>query len=168
MTPTLPSSKFGELKTTFNFAKASVLMVDSNTTCLEVLSQILSGFGFRKFDRHTSLDGVEDIVRSCSLDLILIDPYGLKQNAFDFVRWVRTESLGTNSACPVMMVTAHTEMRNISLAKECGADFVIAKPFAPIVLLERILWVAKGEGRGGFMAAPQALMSPGGSGVELW
>lgn len=164
----LPNSRFGDLKTTFNFAKASVLMVDQNSTCLDVLCQILSGFGFRRFDRHTTLDGVEDVVRSCSLDLILIDPYGLKQNAYDFVRWLRTESLGTNSACPVMIVTAHTGMRSISLAKECGADFVIAKPFAPIVLLERILWVAKGEGRGGFMAAPQALMSPGGSGVELW
>ena len=149
--------------TTFNFSKAVVLTVDRNSVCLDVMSQILSGFGFRRFHRCSDIEGVEDIVRTRNLDLILIDPYGFDKRAYDFIRWLRNERIGSNSSVPVVVVTSQTDVDRIKLATESGADFVVAKPFAPIVLLDRILWVAKGEGRGGFMATPSALMTPAGS-----
>ena len=42
--------------------------------------------------------------------------------------------------------TAHTPARDVVRARDCGGHIIVKKPFAPIVMLERIIWVAK-EGR---------------------
>lgn len=153
---------------TFNFNKAQVLLIDSNPTSMSVLSQILTGFGFRKFVRCADISKLEAIVRTQTVDLILVDPFGFGQPIYDWIFWLRHEQLGANSAALTLIVTAHACLEEVRAAKDCGADYVVAKPFSPGVLLDRILWAARHDNRGGFMAEHQALVSTQGSGVELW
>ncbi len=152
----------------FNFSKAQVLLVDGNSTSLSVLCQILSGFGFRRFIRCADVSKLEAIVRTQTVDLILIDPFGFGPTIYDWVYWLRHEQLGENSAVPVLFTCAHSSLDEIRRTKDCGADYVVAKPFSPAVLLERILWTARREGRGGFMTEHQALVTSHGSEMELW
>jgi hypothetical protein len=42
-----------------------------------------------------------------------------------------------------MMIQGHTPVDLIQKARDCGANFVVAKPITPRLLLERILWVAQ-------------------------
>jgi DNA-binding response OmpR family regulator len=153
---------------TFNFANASVVMIDSSTIFIEVLTGILSGCGFRKMFRCTDLRGGTDIVKTHSVDLVLIDPYTFGEGAYNFVSWLRSERRGPNSAVPVIILTAYTYVRLITAARQCGADYVIAKPFSTQGLLERILYVAESEGRRGELIAPAEIVSNTGSGVEMW
>lgn len=160
----------GSLKAelSFNFANASVVMIDASPISLEVLTGILSGCGFRKMYRCADMASGTDTVKTHSVDLILIDPYAFKEAAYDFVRWLRSERRGPNAAVPVVILTAYTYVRLITAARQCGADYVIAKPFSTQGLLERILWVAESEGRRGELTAPPELVSQTGSGVEMW
>jgi DNA-binding response OmpR family regulator len=153
---------------TFNFSKASVVMVDSNALCLEVTTGILTGFGFRRFYKCLDLKAATDVVKSYSADLLLLDPTPYGEAAYEFVRWLRSERLGPNSAVPVIMMTSFTHMRLISAARNCGADYVVAKPFSTAALLSRILWVAENEGRRGSLMFSPNLVSNEGSGVEVW
>ena len=77
-------------------------------------------------------------------------------------------SWGPNAAAPGIMLTAYTYVRLITTARQCGADYVIAKPFSTQGLLERILYVAESEGRRGELIAPAGLVSATGSGVEMF
>ncbi len=153
---------------TFNFANASVVMIDASPIFIEVLTGILSGCGFRKMFRCTDLQSGTDTVKTHSVDLVLIDPYAFGESAYNFVSWMRSERRGPNAAVPVIILTAYTYVRLITSARQCGADYVIAKPFSTQGLLERILYVAWIEGRRGELLAPPELVSSAGSGVEMW
>lgn len=161
---------FGSLKAeiTFNFANASVVMIDASPICIQVLTGILSGCGFRKMFRCGSLAGGIDTVKTHSVNLVLIDPYGFGDAAYNFISWLRSERRGPNAATPVMILTAYTYVRLITAARQCGADYVIAKPFSTQGLLERILYVAESEGRRGELTAPSELVSSTGSGMEMF
>ena len=48
-----------------------------------------------------------------------------------------------NAFAPTMLVSGHTQLRNVQRARDCGANYIVAKPVSPDVLLERIIWVAR-------------------------
>lgn len=152
----------------FNFANASVAMIDASPICIEVLTGILSGCGFKRMYRCGDLASGINTVKTHSVDLILIDPYAFGDGAYNFVSWMRSERRGPNTSVPIIITTAYTYVRLITAARQCGADYVIAKPFSTVGLLERILWVAASEGRRGELTAPAELVSNSGSGMELW
>ncbi|HCK84500.1 MAG TPA: hypothetical protein DHW63_08285 [Hyphomonadaceae bacterium] len=152
----------------FNFANASVVMIDASPIFIEVLTGILSGCGFRKMFRCMDLRAGTDIVKTHSVDLVFLDPYCFGDSAYNFVSWMRTERRGQNSAAPVIILTAYTYVRLITAARQCGADYVVAKPFSTQGLLERILYVAESEGRRGELIAPPEVVSSTGSGVEMF
>ncbi len=154
-----------ESDVSFNFAKASVLAIDANLMCLDVLHGILGGFGFRKIYRTTELEGARKLVLTQGVDLVLIDPYPYGDDAYDFMRWFRTERGGLHASSPVLIVTGHANMPLIKSTLDCGADFVVAKPFSTSALLERILWVAQHESRRVLIDAADSASV--GSGVEL-
>lgn len=153
---------------TFNFANASVVMIDASPLSLEVLTGILSGCGFRRMFRCTDLRSGTDIVKTHTVDLVLIDPYAFGEAAYNFVNWMRSERRGPNANVPVIILTAYTYVRLITSARQCGADYVISKPFSTQGLLERILFVAESEGRRGELLAPSELVSATGSGMEMF
>jgi DNA-binding response OmpR family regulator len=153
---------------TFNFSNAAVVMIDASPIFIEVLTGILSGCSFRKMFRCTDLRSGTDTVKTHSVDLVLIDPYGFGEAAYNFVSWMRSERRGPNAAVPVIMLTAYTYVRLITTARQCGADYVISKPFSTQGLLERILYVAESEGRRGELIAPPEVVSSTGSGVEMF
>ncbi|MBI1250023.1 MAG: response regulator [Alphaproteobacteria bacterium] len=155
-------------QTTFNFSRASVVLIDANQLCLQVMTGILAGFGFRKMQKCLDLSIGTDAVKRQAVDLILLDPAPFGEMGYDFVRWMRSEKIGSNAAAPVIIVTAFTSVRMITACRRCGADYVIAKPFSTSQLLERIVWVAESEGRRGELVAPAEVVSSNGSGVELW
>ncbi len=152
----------------FNFSNATAAIIDSNTLCMELFTNILRGFGFRTSYRCASLEAGADIAKMYAVDLILIDPRQFGPQIFDFINWLRSEKRNVNNSAAVLMASAHTPLRLISSARSCGADYVIAKPFSVAVLLDRILWVAENETGRRQLQAPADLVSTSGSGVELW
>jgi DNA-binding response OmpR family regulator len=47
---------------------------------------------------------------------------------------------------PVIMTAAHIRRSRVAEARDCGANFLITKPFSASALLQRIVWVAR-DGR---------------------
>lgn len=152
----------------FNFEKATVLTVDPSPLATEVITLMLNGFGFRRLFRCPDLEGAIKISKLRALDLIFIDPYSFGEGAYDFVRWLRSEKDSTNQETPAIIATAYTDIRLVTNARSCGADYVLNKPFSSRTLLDRILWVAQRESRRTDLMAPSQLVSQTGSGVELW
>ncbi len=66
-------------------------------------------------------------------------------DVFGFIRRVR---LGAEREphrfVPVILMSAHTASDKIALARDCGINFFVAKPVSPKVVMDRVLWVAKG------------------------
>jgi CheY-like chemotaxis protein len=64
-------------------------------------------------------------------------------DGFEFIKTVRRMPNQPNALIPILLVAGHARASHVHKARDCGANFVVAKPITPKVLLERIFWVAK-------------------------
>ncbi|MNQ30018.1 Chemotaxis protein CheY [compost metagenome] len=127
----------------FNFAGAVTMVIDDSPFALELTTQAILGFGIKV--RHACSSAAEAIavLRDHPVDLILVDCEMPGMSGYEFVRWLRRSSLEPNAFAPVIMTAAHVRRSKVSEARDCGANFLITKPFSAGVLLERIVWVAR-------------------------
>jgi CheY-like chemotaxis protein len=129
-----------------NLSGAVTMVVDDSSFALELTSQALMGFGIRP--KHTCLGAAEamEILKEQNVDLLVVDCEMPGIDGFELVRWLRRSGLDPNAFVPVIMTAAHIRRPRVSDARDCGASFIITKPFSATTLLERIVWVAR-DGR---------------------
>lgn len=129
-----------------NLASASTMVVDDSPFALELTAQSLMGFGIRT--RHACIGAAEamEILRDQNIDLLVVDCDMPGIDGFELVRWLRRSGLEPNAFVPVIMTAAHIRRSRVAEARDCGANFIITKPFSAATLLERIVWVSR-DGR---------------------
>lgn len=125
-----------------NLEKAVVLLVDDNAQALDILGQVLSGFGVRQTHRCASAFEAMEVLKNTRVDLVVTDANMPEMDGWKLVRWIRTEGGEANRFVPAIVCTGYTRQSQVFRARDCGANFVIAKPITPRVVLERIFWVA--------------------------
>lgn len=125
-----------------NLEKASVLLL-SPQTGMELLTRVFHGFGvrhpYRCYDRQRAIE----VCRQADLDIIVCDGALPDGETYDFIAELRRSDLEPNRFAPVMVIQGYTPLDQIQKARDCGANFVVAKPITPRLLIERILWVAQ-------------------------
>jgi CheY-like chemotaxis protein len=126
-----------------NLSSASVLVVDYNMQAVELLCGVLDGFGMRKFRRATSVEEAKEACGDAVYDLILTDAQMPGVDGYEFIRWLRRSPDEPTRLTPAIIVTAHTRRSQVTKARDCGANFIVAKPLTPKIILERIIWVAQ-------------------------
>lgn len=131
--------------TRINLEKASVLVLDDNGPSLDILSQVVSGFGVNQLSRAETVKEAQALVATKTFDLIISDVQIPEVDGIEFINWLRREAPETNRYVPVILVTGHTRTTDIFRTRDAGANFTVAKPITPKVLLERIFWVAREE-----------------------
>jgi DNA-binding response OmpR family regulator len=126
-----------------NLAKISILLVDASPQGLDILSQIFAGFGARHVTRRTTVEAASGLVRNSSVDLILVNDVIGEESGYDFVHWLRRLEGNANSLCPVIILSGHTRRSIVARSRDCGANFLIAKPLSAQILLERLIFVSR-------------------------
>lgn len=127
----------------FNLEKASILLLDDTPMGMSILVQIVTGLGAKNLFRCTSYEAAQEVAQTHEIDLAIVDSLAPEGKGYDFVQWLRRETQEPNCYAPVLITTAHTPTSDIVRARDAGGHFIIKKPIAPIVLLERIIWVAR-------------------------
>jgi CheY-like chemotaxis protein len=123
--------------------KINVLVVDENQQSLDILAQVLSGFGVRSIHKAESVKDALRAIDTEVFDFILSDANMSGMDGFEFIKTVRRMPNQPNALIPILLVAGHARASHVHKARDCGANFVVAKPITPKVLLERIFWVAK-------------------------
>ncbi len=109
-----------------------ILVVDDEPAILELVSFNLKKEGY---DVITAIDGTSAIeaFRSEKPDLVLLDLMIPEPDGYEVCRIIRSES-----AIPVIMLTARGEERDRVRGLDLGADDYVVKPFSPRELLARV------------------------------
>jgi CheY-like chemotaxis protein len=128
-------------KTRLNLDQARVLLLEEPQPGAEILAQVFFGYGVRNPVRCTSPQDAMMRLEEETYELIVCDGDLPQGQAYDFVMRLRGSSLEPNRYCPVILLSGHTPSAYVEKARDCGANFVVAKPIRPMVLLERIVWV---------------------------
>jgi DNA-binding response OmpR family regulator len=90
-----------------------------------------------------TIDEAQRIVLKTTIDLIVAEPAAAGDSGLSFVRWLRRSELDPNATTPVIMVSANLSKAAIRNARDAGANFCLAKPMSPKILMERISWVIR-------------------------
>ncbi len=125
--------------------KATVLLVEPNNQAMDVLTQIFLGFGASHTLRASSFEEAQQAVHANVIDLIACEAtlQPEEPDGYDFISWLRRSGLDPNAFAPALLISSHTSSRNVTRARDCGAHFMVSKPLAPTVMLQRILWIAQ-------------------------
>jgi DNA-binding response OmpR family regulator len=131
----------------FNLSKSAILVLETSTLGMAITSQILMGFGAKRIYRCATVTEATEAVNTFEIDLMIVDGVAETGEGYEFVRWVRHHAAEPNKFAPILLTMGHTMASDVAKSRDCGGHFLITKPLAPIVLLERIIWAAK-AGRG--------------------
>lgn len=128
-----------------NLTGAVTMVVDDNNFALELTTGALAGFGIKA--RYICHNGVEamEVMKDHNIDLLIVDCEMPEMDGFELVRWLRKSKLEPNAFVPVIMTAPHVRKSKVAQARDCGASFIITKPFSASVLLERIVWAARDQ-----------------------
>ena len=126
-----------------NLSNAVVMVVDDEPFSLALTVQSLSGFGAQiKFASDNAAEALQ-VLEHNVVDLIVVDCEMPEMDGYDLVKSLRAARKEPNSYIPVIMTAAHVKKSKVLKARDCGANFMVTKPFSPSTLLERIVWVAR-------------------------
>ena len=126
-----------------NLSKATVLLVQDSSTELDILGQMFIGFGVKGIRKCPTVDDANAMLAAAAFDLMVVDADMADGAGYDLVMHIRRLQENANRLIPILLVCGHTAPANIERARDCGANFVVAKPITPTVMYDRVLWLAK-------------------------
>ncbi|MET0546726.1 MAG: response regulator, partial [Caulobacterales bacterium] len=129
--------------TLVNLRNTKVLVIDDNPHALEIISQVLVGFGIAGTQRCDSAPSAERYIQSIQYDLIMTDAEMVNEAGLDFTRFIRSRPSAYNFSTPIIVTTGCPTLEKTATARDNGANFVLAKPIVPQTLMDRILWIAR-------------------------
>jgi two-component system, chemotaxis family, chemotaxis protein CheY len=131
----------------------TALIVDDNSHMTRLLHALLVAYGLR--DVHEASDGRSGIkvLNAVKPDFVLCD-YDMKpMNGIGFVKLVRRNCPPPLAWIPIIMITAHTELRRIETARDAGITEALLKPVTPRNLYDRIVQIIERPRR--FVKTPE-------------
>lgn len=116
---------------------AKILIVDDSQTIRAICSRFCVGMGFQTIEAENGEIALNAVRKHPDLKIILLDWYMPVMDGITFLRTLRAD---TSLAQPcVVMCTSNTDLANVELALEAGADEYLMKPFDDDLLWEKIL-----------------------------
>jgi DNA-binding response OmpR family regulator len=126
-----------------NLTEAVTMIVDESPFAQELTSSALAGFGIRSRYVCRSTEEAKAILAEQPVDLVLVNCEIPDIGGYGLVKWLRRSGMDANAFVPVIMTATHVRRSKVDLSRDCGANFVITKPFSAHTLLERIVWSAR-------------------------
>jgi len=118
-----------------------VLLVEDDSSIREVASLGLEQAGFRVTSSGDGREGLLQFRRE-PFDLVVLDVMLPSLDGFEVLREIRQES-----QTPVVMLTARSELHDVVVGLELGADDYVTKPFELPELVARIKAVLRRSAR---------------------
>ena len=125
-----------------NLTGAVTMVVDDSAFSAEITTGALLGFGIRTRHSCRSAPEAMAVLGEAEVDLLVVDCEMPGMDGFELVQWLR-RSGPPNAFVPVIMTAAHIRRSMVNKARNCGANYIVTKPFSATSLLERIVWVAR-------------------------
>jgi len=113
-----------------------VLLIDDDLELARAMQPVLKTYSIDLDAAQRPEDGLQKLKKN-SYDLLLLDIMLPKLNGFDVCRHVRA-SAGVYKHIPIIMLTARTDLTDLVVGLETGADDYVTKPFEPRELVARI------------------------------
>lgn len=113
------------------------LVVDDSRTMRAIVGRHLRELNFEVSEAASGLEALVSIRKIGPVDVVLVDWNMPEMSGVEFLKKIREEEAFQN--VPVMMVTTESEMSQVEVALEAGANEYLMKPFDREALLQKLL-----------------------------
>jgi CheY-like chemotaxis protein len=128
-----------------NFSDITALIVDSDQYAIEIIAEILRGFGLNKQTSAFSGSAAQDMLSSKPFDLLISEAMLDDMTGATLIAWVRRTQDLANRHMPIVVLTGHTQIDHVIAARDSGANGIVKKPVSPSALFDRLVWSAKSD-----------------------
>lgn len=115
----------------------NVLVIDDSRAMRSIIGKFLRELGCTVHEAASGIDGLVAMGQIEPLHLVLLDWNMPEMDGGELLRRVRADDRFHD--VPVMMVTTESEMEQVSIALEAGANEYLMKPFDKQALLEKLV-----------------------------
>ena len=118
-----------------------VLVVHDSRHMRQILRTLLQGFGVKDIFEASDCPSAIGLVNAVQPNLVITD-YDIKPaTGVAFVKTLRRTCPQPSCSVPVILITAHTDLRRIESARDAGITEAVCKPVTAKTLYERIVEV---------------------------
>mgnify|MGYP000071794088 CR=1 FL=1 len=126
-----------------NLKGLNIMVADANENIRAITQGLLRGFGATRI--FESADG-ENALREIpvrGIDVLFCDLNLPKIDGFSLIKQLRADENNVARFIPILILTSHTQQRNIEKSRDSGANIVIAKPLSAKAVYDRLAWIAE-------------------------
>jgi two-component system, chemotaxis family, chemotaxis protein CheY len=127
---------------TINLGGLAILVADPNSYLRRIIQSMLRGFGANKLFEVEDYLGVVKVLTVQKVDALLCDTRLPPEGGLSLIRVIRRQLDNENRTMPILVMTADSREMTIKMARDAGANMVIAKPMSPKALYDRLAWIA--------------------------
>lgn len=122
----------------YQFAKLTVLVVESNHAMFDLTKGVLSSFGIGQIiSAYTAESGFREFCNT-KPDLVLVDWLIDAPGGLDLTRQIRTSPESPNPFVPIIMMTGYSQKRRVLMARDSGVSEFVVKPYTAATLYKKI------------------------------
>jgi CheY-like chemotaxis protein len=125
----------------YNFDRLKILVVEDNKHMRKLVITVLQAFGVTQILEADNGSSALEILRDKNPDVVLLDWVMEGMSGIDVVREIRTSPKSPNPFVPVIMLTGHTSVQHVQIARDAGATEFLAKPVSAKAVLTRLTGV---------------------------
>jgi CheY-like chemotaxis protein len=124
----------------YDLSALRILVVDDNAHMHQIMRSILGAMRI-KVHCVSDVDGAFDALANWHPDILIVDVMVGEDDGLDLIARVRNGERGANPYMPVIVLTGHTERRQITRARDVGVHEVLAKPVSIENLYKRFVQI---------------------------
>ncbi len=113
------------------------LVVDDSRSMRAIIGKLLREVGFEVQDAESGLEALVALHKMGKADLVLVDWNMPEMDGFQLLKRIRSDP--EFAGVRVMMVTTESEISQVTIALEAGANEYLMKPFDKEALLEKLI-----------------------------
>jgi two-component system, chemotaxis family, chemotaxis protein CheY len=136
------SRNLGEWLVYINLRDLVILVADPSSYMSMLIHIMLRGFGSNKVLEARSSTNVLQVLTNQKIDIMICDSRLPPHGGLPLTRAIRRKQDNANRTIPILVMTSDGREKTVKLARDAGANMVIAKPMSPGSLYDRLAWIA--------------------------
>lgn len=125
-------------KSGYNIENVHFLVIEDSDHMRTLIRNILNALGAHQIRESSNVADGYGILKTAPVDIVICDWQMSPISGVDFVRQLRADKDNPFRFMPVIMLTAHSEMKRVTEARDAGVNEFVIKPISATTLYRRI------------------------------
>jgi len=126
----------------YNFGLVEIQILETNDFIRKMIGSMLREFNFRRVSEFKDTKDAYEYYRVNPVDIVL-SSWAPGTEELEFLRLIRTDTIGPKQMVPIVVVSAFTEIQQVKIARDLGMTEFLALPVAANTLYARLCTIVE-------------------------